>query len=257
MDPGPLAAGVAALAVISIFLGWQTGKGSAVAVIVLLGHSASRGLTTYLGIAPEWWATWPGITLLELVVFGQGVRGAIALAQEERRALRRRVAARHAAERQASGAAEAPTASQVRVPPQPVVAAKPVNVAKSVETQPSPVAQRKAEFIPLHLEPFDATDTAPQEEIWARPGFMDFVVVGLVALYSLKLMSTRVSHSEGLQGVPEALEVMFGFFNMALAVLLLIGSRAASRQKGWGIRLRKLVYLAFAFQFLAWLRIKF
>jgi hypothetical protein len=251
-----LAGGIAALAVISIFLGWQTGRGSTASVVVLLGLAASRGVTTYLGNAPEWWSTWPGITLLELWVFGQGVRGAIALGQEETRALRRRVEARHLAERQARAQAEGPVAAEVRVKPQPVVEAMGSVLAGRPSSQTPVPSRPKGDFVPLHLEPFDQSAVVAPDFSWARSPLLDLVVVGVVALYSVKLMSTPVIHSEGLQGFAESTEVAFGFLNMVFAVLLLIGSRGAAHGKRWGIRLRRLVYVTLGLEVMAWIKLK-
>ena len=71
------------LAILSLTLGWQVGRGSAGAAMILLGLSISRGVMTFIPGAPEWWTTFPPLTLLELFVFGQGARAAIAHAQSE------------------------------------------------------------------------------------------------------------------------------------------------------------------------------
>jgi hypothetical protein len=73
------AAGAAALAILSLTLGREVGRASLPAAIILLGLSISRGVATGLPGAPEWWKTFPLLTLLELIVFGMSVRAALAV----------------------------------------------------------------------------------------------------------------------------------------------------------------------------------
>lgn len=72
------------LGILSLTLGWQVGRGSPHAAMILLGLSISRGVMTFVPGAPEWWTTFPLLTLLELFVFAQAARGAIALAEPDR-----------------------------------------------------------------------------------------------------------------------------------------------------------------------------
>src|SRR5215208_132823 len=76
-----LAVGALLLSLMSLTLAWQVGRGSARAAMILLGLSVSRGVMTLAPGGPDWWTTFPPLTMLELFVFAQGARGAIALTQ--------------------------------------------------------------------------------------------------------------------------------------------------------------------------------
>lgn len=78
---GGFSAPAVGLGILSLTLGWQVGRGSPHAAVILLGLSISRGVMTLVPGAPEWWTTFPLLTLLELFVFAQAARGSIALAE--------------------------------------------------------------------------------------------------------------------------------------------------------------------------------
>ena len=219
--------GVAALGILSLTLGWQVGRGSAPAVMILLGLSISRGVMNFVPGAPEWWTTFPLLTLVELFVFTQGARGAIALAQR-------------------GGSSAKPAAAPIPVKP---IARTELRVPQP-NAQPGIVARKPFKFI-MPVEP----DTQAEER--DRRFAVDCAVAALAGAISIVYMSTDVpTHSEGLQGLGETLLVMFGMFNFLVTVVLLVSSIFARKGKSWAKGLRVAAYTVLIGEALIWIRIK-
>jgi len=225
VDPGfpinPFSIGVAALGFLSLTLAWYLGGGSPSAAVILLGLSISRAAMLLVPGAPDAWATAPILALLELFVFGQAARGAIALAKP-----------------------------QARENPEAPIIPSPRHVASVAQTRTAPPA----------LDPNFKWPVAWTEEpqashpTWINGFGADLAVAAIVAGLGLYALTRPIPHNEGLQGMSEALTALVGLFNLLPAALLVIGGNAARKDKTWGRRLRFVVYFFFASEVLIWIQ---
>jgi hypothetical protein len=97
-----------------------------------------------------------------------------------------------------------------------------------------------------------------EDQIRARQPLIDFTVAGILAVVSLFLAMTRIpSHSEGLMGLGETLEVMYGVLHLVLAGLLFVSAMGAQAQKRWAILLRAWIYYLLVAEGLFWVKVAF
>jgi hypothetical protein len=219
-----LAIGAAALAILSLSLGLHVGRGSARAGVILLGLAISRGVMTFVPGAPDWWTTFPLLTVLELFVFAQAVRAAVALTRDE----------------------------DVIVTTAPITA----RAFATAPPIPKPHAQTTAPTAPRPFRYIAPVPDPQAELIGPRSPFVDYVVAGVIGVFSLFAMNTHIPSGEGLMGVGETLLVLFGFFNFVLVVILLVSAAKARKGKRWAQRVRGGVYWLLLGEVMLWIRLK-
>ena len=220
LSTNPLALVVAAMGVLSLTLGWYVGRGSAVAAVILLGLSISRAAMVLVPGAPDAWTTMPLFALVELFVFGQAARGAIALSNPDTHDI-----------------PEAPIIPSV--------------------VQPLPVARPLDPSVKWPVPWVEVSDTAPTSSISsilsrANPFAVDLFVAAVVVALGVFAMTRPIPHSEGLQGWGETLVAAIGFLNLAPAIMLAVSGNEARKGKVWGRRVRLGVYAFFASEALIW-----
>jgi len=209
------AVGIIALALLSLTLGWQVARGSAQAAVILLGLSASRSVVALVPGAPDWWTNPLPLALLELFVFGQGVRGAIALA-------------RHRASADSFG-----------------------GNAAAVELMPPAMARMLGEATAAGAALWSRLERYLERWLarlrqWPRSAVIDIAVAVVIGRFSLRGMATPIPRGEGLMGLAEALTCLFSAVNFLLSATLLVAALGTLKAKSWATGLRVCAYVLLA-----------
>ncbi|MFL5478561.1 MAG: hypothetical protein ACJ79X_06055 [Gemmatimonadaceae bacterium] len=238
-----VAAIAAALGIVSLALGWKVGGGSSRAAIILLVLSISRGVATALPGSPEWWTTLPQLTLLELIVFGLGVRAALALEKHEAPRL------------SVSGTIRRPVSTQVASPVARQTARTGPPQAPAVTPATPRVVRRPVTAVPRE---YLTASAEIADDPNSRSRRLDLIVGGTTAALSVMMMMVPVpTHAEGLQGIGEAFTVGLGILDFALAIILLASGHFARQGGRWGERVRRVAYFLIGSQALFGVRILF
>lgn len=207
--------GIVALALLSLTLGWQVARGSPRAAVILLGLSVSRSLAALAPGAAEWWTSPLPLTLLELFVFAQGVRGAIALAQH------------HASADPFAGSA---AAVELMTP----------GMARVLGEATAAGADRWS-----RLERYLESRLARLRQ-WPRSAPIDIAVAVVIGWFSVRGMTTPIPRGEGLIGLAEVLTCLFSAVNFLVSVTLLVAARGTLKAKTWATGLRVCAYVLLA-----------
>jgi hypothetical protein len=224
------AVGAAGIAVLWLALGWYLGRGSLVAAIILFGLTISRLAMVFVPGVSEFITSLPWI-VLDLFVFTQATRGAIALTQ-------------------------------------PIIARP---VAAPVVARPSrvpPSASRvMGEGFKWPVDWVESPTTSSATSFWAdafhdlrrktSPNFtVDFIVASSLVAVSMAWFNVgaRVDTS-GAGGLAALVDFVFALFHLILATVLFAAAHNAEKGKAWARGLRGFGYGMLLVEALFWIRI--
>jgi hypothetical protein len=218
----PFAIAAAGMAILWLILGHYVGRGSAHAAIILLGLSISRQAMAFMPGASEFWTALSPLILVDLFVFAQAARGAIALAR-------------------------------------PIIAS-PMETATVFRPRPAPalastVSGREFKW-PVDWVESSASERATPTSIWAPNFSVDFTVAAsLVAVAMAWLNHAAGVNTEGVGGLAALFDYVCALFHLIVATVLFAAAYGGAKGKSWARGTRTFAYGALLLETLTLVRI--
>jgi hypothetical protein len=228
----PFAIVAFAMAILWLTLGYFVGRGSARAAVILLGLSIARQVAVFMPGAPELANVVAPLILLDLFLFTQAARGAVALARSSTVNPLTERFAEHVAESVAEPVVAKPT--------------RPVAVASGVG---SPGFKWPVEWTESPADD-SLRDTArklwaARGKIWAPNFTLDFIVASFlvaVAMAWLALDAGRGGDNSGAAGLAGLFALALALWNLLAAIALFASAYGGAKGKSWAGGARAIGY---------------
>ena len=208
---------------LTFFLGNRVGAGSISASAILFAIAVLRGLATLYGTNPDLLTPFPFLTLLALYVYGQGVRGAVALSRP--------------------------------------YYTSPAHLAATASTRQRR-AELGARIGDLwkNAGEYKSNLDIPRYESkvsWGRNPVLDYFTALVVGVRSGIWVTAHIPSGEGLMGALEVLLALLGLVNLILLATMLYAARRGRQGSVWGWRIRTMVYLIYFTEIGIWINAVF